>query len=148
MAGAPSPEQGRRLSSLGSLALFECEELPPPEKLRKAVRQARPRQVLSVEPVSNVNWLRQLVIALIHLYQRHLSVRLTRRCVLEPSCSRYAELAIAQNGLRRGFIETWHRLHRCMPENEGRIDYPKGVKICPTKSSQLDVSSMTSHAPN
>jgi putative membrane protein insertion efficiency factor len=63
----------------------------------------------------------------IRAYRREISPRLGRQCVFDLTCSSYAELAIAQNGLARGTLETWQRLRRCRPENEGQIDYPKGV---------------------
>jgi uncharacterized protein len=88
---------------------------------------------MEVEAPTGIGLGRRSIVALIRLYQRHLSKRLERKCMLEPSCSRYAELAIARNGLLRGSSETWRRLRRCRPENEGKIDYPEGVLICHTK---------------
>lgn len=113
--------------------VFEGDELPPPAELRRALRAARPRQRLVAEPPVKIRRGRRVAIALVRFYQRFLSARLSRRCVLEPSCSRYAELAIAQNGVIAGVIATRRRLHRCRPENEGTIDYPEGVKFCHTK---------------
>jgi putative membrane protein insertion efficiency factor len=123
----------KNLMEIDAPLVFEGDALPPPAELRRALRTARPRQRLMVEPPAKVGRLRRAAIALIGLYQRFISVRSSRRCVLEPSCSRYAELAIARNGVIAGVIETWHRLHRCRPENEGTIDYPEGVKFCHTK---------------
>jgi putative membrane protein insertion efficiency factor len=113
--------------------VLECEKLPSPAGLRRAVRGARLRQRLEVELPTKLGFGRRAATAFIRFYQRFISVRGSRRCVLEPSCSRYAELAIAHNGVIAGVIETWHRLHRCRPENEGTIDYPEGVKFCHTK---------------
>ena len=115
--------------------VLRLDRLPPPAELRRAVRGARPRQRFAVKPPPPIGFGGRMAIALIRLYQRHLSSRLARRCLLEPSCSRYAELAIAHNGVIAGAVATWRRLHRCRPENEGTIDYPEGVQICPTKSS-------------
>jgi uncharacterized protein len=109
--------------------VIEGDELPPPVELHRAIRETRPRQRFEVVSPPRVGFVRRVALALIHLYQRHLSVRLHRKCLLEPSCSRYAELAIAQNGLLRGGREIWRRLHRCRPENEGKIDYPEGVRL-------------------
>jgi putative membrane protein insertion efficiency factor len=118
---------------IDSVLVIEGDELPPPAELCRAVREARPRQRLEVEAPARVGFGGRAVIALIRLYQRFLSGRLRRKCLLEPSCSRYAELAIAQNGVLRGSRETWQRLQRCRPENEANIDYPEGVRICLTK---------------
>lgn len=118
---------------IDSAFLIEGDELPTATELRRAVRRARPRQRMEIEAPVGVGFGQRSAVALIRLYQRYLSARLKRKCVLEPSCSRYAELAIAQNGLLQGGSETWRRLHRCQPENEGKIDYPEGVRICHTK---------------
>lgn len=115
--------------------VLELDELPPAAELRRAVRTRRPRQRLEVEPPPPVGPVARVAIYLIHLYQRHLSARLARTCMLEPSCSRYAELAIAHQGVYRGSVATWRRLRRCRPENEGQIDYPEGAVLCHTKSS-------------
>ena len=128
--------------------VLECDELPSAAELRQAVRTRRPRQRLATEPPPPVGPLARAAIGLIHIYQRHLSMRLARTCLLEPSCSRYAELAIAHQGLFKGSIAAWRRLRRCRPENEGQIDYPKGAVLCHTKSSPSDASSTTSHVPN
>lgn len=118
---------------IDSTILIGGDELPPLPELHQAIREARPRQRLQVEPPLKVGLGRRLAIAVIGLYQRRLSARVGRKCMLEPSCSRYAALAIAHNGLWRGSREVWWRLRRCRPENEGKIDYPEGVRICPTK---------------
>lgn len=70
---------------------------------------------------------RRASIKAIHAYRREVAPRLSRKCVFDLTCSRYAELAIARNGVIRGSLETWQRLKRCRPENEGQIDFPKGV---------------------
>jgi len=127
-------EQGEKDSvEVDSAFVIEGDELPAPAELHRVIRESRSRQRLEVESPARVGFGRRTAIALIRLYQRRLSARLRRKCLLEPSCSRYAELAIAQNGVLRGSSETWQRLHRCRPENEGAIDYPKGVRICLTK---------------
>lgn len=59
----------------------------------------------------------------IDFYQHRLSKRLGRQCVFEPTCSRYAQLAMMRYGLIRGSIKTIKRLWRCRPENRG-IDLP------------------------
>jgi len=112
---------------------IEGDELPSTEELHRFVREARPRQRLIVESVPRPGLTSRGVLAAIGIYQRFVSPRLRRRCLLEPSCSRYAELAIAHNGLIRGGAETRRRLSRCRPKNEGKVDYPEGVQICLTK---------------
>jgi uncharacterized protein len=87
-------------------------------------RRLRPRPRADL---TSVGFTGRTIVRGIRAYQRELSSRLARQCVFEPSCSTYAELAIARNGVFRGTWETWHRLRRCHPENEGKTDYPRGV---------------------
>lgn len=67
-------------------------------------------------------WLRQCI-RLLKWYRRRLSPRLGDRCVYEPSCSRYSELALTQYGFFKGSLLTVKRLRRCRPGNGG-IDLP------------------------
>lgn len=68
-------------------------------------------------------WLRFVVKAL-RWYQRSISPKLGNRCVFEPSCSHYAELAFRQEGFFHGMILTTKRLYRCRPGNGG-LDLPR-----------------------
>jgi len=63
-------------------------------------------------------WL-YLVIQSIRLYQKRISHKLGNRCVFDPSCSHYAELAFREKGFYQGFKSTIARLKRCRPENGG-----------------------------
>ena len=143
-----APPRSRGPADARVAPVLEFDELPSAAELRRALRPSRPRQRLAVEPPPPVVPAARAAIGLIHLYQRHLSARLGRTCLLEPSCSRYAELAIAHQGLLRGVVATWRRLRRCRPENEGQIDYPEGAVLCHTKSSPSDASSTTSREPS
>lgn len=67
-------------------------------------------------------WLRRLV-GLLRTYRRLRPESLGRRCVCDPSCSRYAELALRRHGLRRGLLRTLERLGRCRP-GHGGVDLP------------------------
>ena len=66
----------------------------------------------------------KISIILLRWYQRVISPKLGNRCVFEPSCSHYSELAIRKNGLLKGGWETIKRLNRCRP-GAGGIDLPK-----------------------
>lgn len=68
------------------------------------------------------HWLR-LAVKMLRWYRHHMSPKLGNRCVFEPSCSHYAELAFRQKGLFKGVILTTKRLKRCRPGNGG-IDMP------------------------
>lgn len=61
----------------------------------------------------------RLSIGLIRLYRNIRPAFIGNRCVFEPSCSRYSELAIRQNGLLIGIWLTVKRLYRCRPGNGG-----------------------------
>ena len=67
-------------------------------------------------------WLRQCV-RLFKWYRKVISPKLGQRCVYEPSCSRYSELALTKHGFTKGIVLTAKRLHRCRP-GAGGIDLP------------------------
>ena len=63
-------------------------------------------------------WLKWTVLT-IRFYQKNLSQKLGNRCVFDPSCSHYSELAYRQKGFWIGTKLTISRLHRCRPANGG-----------------------------
>ena len=63
-------------------------------------------------------WLKT-IIQLLRVYRLRISPRLGKRCLFEPSCSRYSELAFRQKGFVGGIRLTLGRLHRCHPGNGG-----------------------------
>jgi len=69
-----------------------------------------------------------LAIAGIHGYQRTLSPLLGRagvECRFTPTCSRYAEVVIARDGVVRGGLKAARRIARCGPWTAaGTIDEP------------------------
>jgi uncharacterized protein len=67
-------------------------------------------------------FVRMLLVALIHLYQRTLSPWLGPRCRFYPSCSHYAVEALETHGLARGVGLTARRLLRCHPFHPGGFD--------------------------
>jgi putative membrane protein insertion efficiency factor len=59
-----------------------------------------------------------VVLAAIHGYQQRLSPIAARagfRCRFTPTCSRYAEVVIARDGVIRGGIKAIGRIARCGP---------------------------------
>lgn len=62
-------------------------------------------------------------IRLLRWYRAKIVPRIGQRCVFEPSCSRYAELALRRHGLFRGGLMTFQRLYRCRP-GAGGTDVP------------------------
>jgi putative component of membrane protein insertase Oxa1/YidC/SpoIIIJ protein YidD len=71
-------------------------------------------QPLPLSPV----WLRCCLISL-RWYRRVRPVSIGQRCVFDPSCSRYAELALRKRGALKGLVAIIGRLHRCKPGNGG-----------------------------
>ncbi|MBI2566426.1 MAG: membrane protein insertion efficiency factor YidD [Candidatus Schekmanbacteria bacterium] len=67
-------------------------------------------------------WLR-IAIRLLRGYRSHIGHRLGHRCVFEPSCSRFAELALRRKGAMRGLWFALRRLSRRRP-GAGGIDLP------------------------
>ena len=70
----------------------------------------------------NPLWL-ALVVRLIRWYRKRISPFLGNRCVFEPSCSHYAEVAFRNRGFLKGVVLTIHRLFRCRP-GAGGVDWP------------------------
>ncbi|MFN8064731.1 MAG: membrane protein insertion efficiency factor YidD [Vicinamibacterales bacterium] len=70
----------------------------------------------------------RLALAGIHGYQHTLSPLVGRvgiRCRFTPTCSRYAEVVIARDGLVRGGWKTAQRIARCGPWTpRGTVDEP------------------------
>lgn len=76
------------------------------------------RAVDVLDVPQNPSWL-VLAIAALRWYRGSLSPMLGHRCVFDPSCSRYAELAIQKHGLLRGVVLVFPRLIRCRPGTGG-----------------------------
>lgn len=72
------------------------------------------------------------------LYQRGISPGLPRRCRYEPTCSRYAVLAIREYGILRGSVLAAWRLIRCNPWSLGGYD-PVGAQRMFKASAPADV---------
>jgi putative component of membrane protein insertase Oxa1/YidC/SpoIIIJ protein YidD len=71
-------------------------------------------QPLPLRPV----WLRYSLMSL-RWYRRVRPASIGQRCVFDPSCSRYAELALRKRGAFKGLAAIIGRLHRCKPGNGG-----------------------------
>lgn len=63
-----------------------------------------------------------LLLLLVRLYQIFFSPFLGGACKFYPSCSRYAQEAIAMHGARRGAWLAMKRLGRCRPFTKGGFD--------------------------
>jgi putative membrane protein insertion efficiency factor len=63
-----------------------------------------------------------VALALIRLYQVTLSPLFGTRCRFHPTCSAYAQEAIAKYGVMKGTYLGTRRLLRCHPFHEGGVD--------------------------
>ncbi len=68
--------------------------------------------------------LKQVVIALIRVYQFFSSRFLKKTCRFYPTCSQYTVEAINKYGLGPGLWRGIKRVCRCHPYNPGGIDLP------------------------
>ena len=68
------------------------------------------------------NMIRRLFIILIKVYRFLISPLLGDSCRFYPSCSHYAEEAIAQYGVLKGSYLAIRRLSKCHPLHEGGVD--------------------------
>ena len=66
--------------------------------------------------------MRRLLILLVRGYRLLLSPWLGQHCRFHPTCSVYAETAIAQHGALRGTWLALRRLGRCHPWHAGGFD--------------------------
>lgn len=69
-----------------------------------------------------------VLFGLIRGYQLTISPVLGQRCRFYPSCSQYAQQAIAQTGVRKGLSLTVRRLLKCHPFHPGGVDFPPNLK--------------------
>jgi putative membrane protein insertion efficiency factor len=63
-------------------------------------------------------WL-YVIVRMIRFYQKKISKKIGNRCVFDPSCSHYSEMAFRKKGFIKGTILTIKRLYRCRPVNGG-----------------------------
>jgi len=84
--------------------------------------------VVLVAGAVSVGNARPIAIGSIHAYQRVLSpvaARIGLRCRFTPTCSRYAEIVIARDGVVRGGARALARIARCGPWTPvGALDEP------------------------
>jgi putative membrane protein insertion efficiency factor len=63
-----------------------------------------------------------VLLALVQFYRIFLSHFFGGACKFHPSCSKYAQEAIARHGARRGAVLALKRLGRCRPFTKGGFD--------------------------
>jgi len=100
----------------------------------QAVFFQRPARILIVAVAGAIaitalaRYAQPLALGSIHAYQRAgapIAARIGLRCRFTPTCSRYAEVVIARDGVIRGGWETVKRIARCNPWTAvGTVDEP------------------------
>ena len=66
--------------------------------------------------------MRKILIAVISVYRYVVSPLLGNNCRFHPSCSHYAQDAIALHGVFKGSYLTLRRIGKCHPWHEGGFD--------------------------
>jgi uncharacterized protein len=66
--------------------------------------------------------MKNVILALISLYQLVISPMLGNRCRFHPTCSEYAKEAVMMHGALHGSWCSICRLARCHPWNDGGFD--------------------------
>jgi len=95
------------------------------EKLRPSVERnltgttALDTKIASL-PVPTENRLVKYAVLLLRKYRKTVPHSVRCRCVFEPSCSHYSELAFRQHGVLLGIKHTFSRLRRCNSKNGGK----------------------------
>jgi len=95
------------------------------EKLRPSVERALTGTTaldtkIASLPVPTEGCLTKWSVLILRKYRKIAPHSLRCRCVFEPSCSHYSELAVRQHGVLLGLKHTISRLRRCNSKNGGK----------------------------
>jgi putative membrane protein insertion efficiency factor len=77
---------------------------------------------------------RELLVAVVRLYQRALSPLFGDTCRFHPSCSHYMIGTLKENGALVGLLDGTLRLLRCHPFHPGGLDEPRRIHIFPLRN--------------
>ena len=111
-----SPHVPTQQVAIGDVVVeLRVDEALAPTVLRAfAGRTHHDAEVDALEIPPRPYWLRAFIRAL-RAYRSIRPTALGQRCVYDPSCSRYGELAYRKLGFARGTIALVRRLRRCRP---------------------------------
>ena len=104
--------------SLEALELDIPEALRPSTLRKLGIRPELDAAIDALPPVTDAG-LRHFAVSLLQLYRRLRPEAVGNRCVYEPSCSRYSELAFRTKPPATAFRLTVRRLCRCKPGHGG-----------------------------
>lgn len=101
---------------------FAVDESLRPSVERKLTGTTPGDARISALPLPSGPFLTKLAVIILRFYRQLAPQSLRNRCVFEPSCSHYSELAFRQQGFWGGLKLTGRRLIRCRVGNGG-VDY-------------------------
>ncbi len=101
---------------------FNVDESLRPSVERKLTGTTVIDSEISALPLPRKGLILKLSIIMLRLYRRIAPHSLRCRCVFDPSCSHYSELAYREHGFFRGTKLTYNRLAKCKP-GVGGIDF-------------------------
>lgn len=101
---------------------FSVDDSLRPTIERKLTGTTQGDEEISRLPLPNGALRIRLAIIFLRGYRRIMPRFFRNRCVFEPSCSHYSELAFREKGFWRGAMLTYKRLRRCRPA-AGGVDY-------------------------
>jgi putative component of membrane protein insertase Oxa1/YidC/SpoIIIJ protein YidD len=100
------------------LELDVPEELRPSTLRKLGIRPDLDSVIDALPPVQRPGP-RRVAVFLLRLYRKLRPDSVGNRCVFEPSCSRYSELAFRTKPVPAAIRLTFRRLHRCKPGHGG-----------------------------
>lgn len=101
---------------------FDLDESIRPSVERMVTGTTKIDSKISALPISSLPLRIGFAVALLRAYRRLAPRSIRRRCVFDPSCSHYSELAFRQHGFLRGLKLTFRRLAKCR-NGAGGIDF-------------------------
>lgn len=107
-----------RLPAGAEIHLDLPEELRPSTLRRLGLPLPLDQKIDALSPPGD-GMLRRGAVRLLRVYRRVRPAAIGNRCVFEPSCSRYSELAFRTHPFLHAARLTLDRLHRCRPGHGG-----------------------------
>lgn len=105
---------------------FNIDDSLRPSAERKLTGTTKIDSSISSLPIRTNRLSISFAVFLLRLYRKLAPHSIRCRCVFDPSCSHYSELAFRQQGLWNGAKLTLKRLSRCKP-GAGGVDF-SGIK--------------------
>src|SRR5207244_2941909 len=116
-------DKTRTINIDGAIIEFRGDESLAPTALRACVGMTPTDAEVDGLALPQESRLLRFCVQFVRWYRANISPRLGQRCVFEPSCSRYAELALRRHGIFGGLLLILRRVHRCRP-GAGGMDVP------------------------